>query len=272
MELCQTSSCLHSPIAICLHCQQHLCVEHLLQHNEQLVCQANIQCDEFNRITEQIEKMSFNEQFTSAEEDLNDWLNDQMKKLDKVYEEKLFLLKQAQSEVEEKLKAFKQTQRLKIADQAQSEVEEKLKAFKQTQRLKIADVQRRLFNSQLNKQINLEQLNQMKTTIEQLREDIHQFRTNDCSITLINNDQMNYSYKPNIDIQLKNKILNGNEIITEVDNGLNQTCDKLRKYQLRAEAKPFEYIRKMPHYDSNSSIRQKDFHTQLFEAKINYVQ
>ncbi|CAF5054916.1 unnamed protein product, partial [Rotaria socialis] len=60
--------------------------------------------------------MSFNEQFTSAEEDLNDWLNDQMKKLDKVYEEKLFLLKQAQSEVEEKLKAFKQTQRLKIAD------------------------------------------------------------------------------------------------------------------------------------------------------------
>ncbi|CAF3110605.1 unnamed protein product [Rotaria socialis] len=249
MELCQTSSCLHSPIAICLHCQQHLCVEHLLQHNEQLVCQANIQCDEFNRITEQIEKMSFNEQFTSAEEDLNDWLNDQMKKLDKVYEEKLFLLKQAQSEVEEKLKAFKQTQRLKIAD-----------------------VQRRLFNSQLNKQINLEQLNQMKTTIEQLREDIHQFRTNDCSITLINNDQMNYSYKPNIDIQLKNKILNGNEIITEVDNGLNQTCDKLRKYQLRAEAKPFEYIRKMPHYDSNSSIRQKDFHTQLFEAKINYVQ
>ncbi|CAF4764762.1 unnamed protein product, partial [Rotaria socialis] len=124
MELCQTSSCLHSPIAICLHCQQHLCVEHLLQHNEQLVCQANIQCDEFNRITEQIEKMSFNEQFTSAEEDLNDWLNDQMKKLDKVYEEKLFLLKQAQSEVEEKLKAFKQTQRLKIAD-----------------------VQRRLFNS-----------------------------------------------------------------------------------------------------------------------------
>ncbi|CAF1937755.1 unnamed protein product [Rotaria magnacalcarata] len=249
MELCQTSSCFHSPIAICLHCQQHLCVEHLLQHNEQLICQANMHCDEFNRVTEEIEKMSFNEQFTSAEEDLNDWLNDQMKKLDKVYEEKLCLLKQAQSEVEEKLKAFKQTQRLKIVD-----------------------AQRRLFNSQLSKQINLEQLNQMKTTIEQLREDIHQFRTNDCSITLINNDQMNYSYKPNIDIQLKSKILNDNGIIPEVDNDLNQTCNKLRKYQLRAEAKPFEYIPKMPHYDSNSSIRQKDFHSQLFEAKINYVQ
>ncbi|CAF4284309.1 unnamed protein product [Rotaria magnacalcarata] len=206
-------------------------------------------CDEFNRVTEEIEKMSFNEQFTSAEEDLNDWLNDQMKKLDKVYEEKLCLLKQAQSEVEEKLKTFKQTQRLKIVD-----------------------AQRRLFNSQLSKQINLEQLNQMKTTIEQLREDIHQFRTNDCSITLINNDQMNYSYKPNIDIQLKSKILNDNGIIPEVDNDLNQTCNKLRKYQLRAEAKPFEYIPKMPHYDSNSSIRQKDFHSQLFEAKINYVQ
>ncbi|CAF3930012.1 unnamed protein product [Rotaria magnacalcarata] len=249
MELCQTSSCFHSPIAICLHCQQHLCVEHLLQHNEQLICQANMHCDEFNRVTEEIEKMSFNEQFTSAEEDLNDWLNDQMKKLDKVYEEKLCLLKQAQSEVEEKLKTFKQTQRLKIVD-----------------------AQRRLFNSQLSKQINLEQLNQMKTTIEQLREDIHQFRTNDCSITLINNDQMNYSYKPNIDIQLKSKILNDNGIIPEVDNDLNQTCNKLRKYQLRAEAKPFEYIPKMPHYDSNSSIRQKDFHSQLFEAKINYVQ
>jgi len=156
-------------------------------------------CDEFNQLTEQIENMSFDEQFTSAEglsfdskekiiffcfcfiEDLNDWLNDQMKQLDKVYEQKLFELNQAHFEVKEEVKNFQQNQQKQILDI------------------------RRLFNAKLNKQISLEQLNRMKTTVEQLREDLQRFQINQCSITLINNDQINYSYQPNIDIQIKKK-------------------------------------------------------------------
>jgi hypothetical protein len=116
-------------------------------------------------------------------EDLNDWLNDQMKQLDKIYEDKLFQLKQFRSQVDEKLNKFKQTQQMKMTG-----------------------IQRQLFTSQLNKQISSEQLNRMKIAVEQLREDIHQFNSNQCSITLVNNDQMNYSYKPNIDIQFTKKI------------------------------------------------------------------
>jgi len=110
-----------------------------------------------------------------------------MKELDKIYEEKLFQLKQLHIEVKEKVKNFKQIQQIKINDI------------------------RRLFNSKLNKQISIEQLNQMKINVEQLHKDTHQFKTNQCSITLINNDQINYSYKPNIDIQFKKKILDENQ-------------------------------------------------------------
>ncbi|CAF3016466.1 unnamed protein product [Rotaria sp. Silwood2] len=242
MEFCQTSNCAHSPIAVCLHCQGYLCVEHLLQHNEELICEANMYCDEFNKITEEIENMSYNEQFRSAEEDLNDWINDQMKQLDKIYEEKLFELKQAHSKVDEKLKKFKQIQQSKLTS-----------------------IKRRLFNSQLSKQIGVEQLNQMKTAVEQLREDVHHFKTNQCSIKLVNNDQMNYSYKPNIDIQLKKNITNDNETITKTDNDINQIYNSSKKSQLRADAKPFEYIPKEQNYDSLSSIRQKDFPGRLFD-------
>ncbi|CAF3667157.1 unnamed protein product [Rotaria sordida] len=242
MEICQTSNCVHSPIAVCLHCQGHFCVEHLLQHNEELICEANMYCDEFNKITEEIENMSFDEQFTSAEEDLNDWINDQMKQLDKIYEAKLFELKQAHSEVEEKLSKFKQIQRFKITG-----------------------IQRRLFNSQLSKQIGFEQLNQMKTAVEKLREDIHQFKTNQCSIKLVNNDQMNYSYKPNIDIQLEKKISDENKTIIKINNDLNQTYNSSKKSQLRADAKPFEYVPKEQNCNSLSSIRQKDLPSRLFD-------
>jgi hypothetical protein len=120
-----------------------------------------------------------------------------MKELDKIYEQKLFELKLAHSEVEEKLKDFKQIQQMKLNG-----------------------IQRRLFNSQLSKQISLEQLNRMKSTVEELREDIHQFKTNQCSIAVVNNDQMNYSYKPNIDIQFKKKIDDENETMVKIDQGL----------------------------------------------------
>jgi hypothetical protein len=102
-----------------------------------------------------------------------------MKQLDKVYEQKLFELKQAHFEVKEEVKTFQQNQQKQILDI------------------------RRLFNAKLNKQISLEQLNRMKTTVEQLRKDLQRFQINQCSITLINNDQINYSYQPNIDIQIK---------------------------------------------------------------------
>jgi ribosome recycling factor len=105
-----------------------------------------------------------------------------MKELDKVYEQKLFELKQMHTEVKNKIKNFKQNQQTKIIDI------------------------RRLFNSKLNKQINFEQLNRMKTTVEQLHKDVHQFQTNQCSISVVNNDKMNYFYKPNIEIQFKNEI------------------------------------------------------------------
>ncbi|CAF0720221.1 unnamed protein product [Adineta steineri] len=238
METCQTSNCINNPIAICLHCQQKLCVEHLLQHNEEMINKANKYCDEFNELTEQIEKLSFDEQFQSAQEDLYDWVNDQMKQLDKIYEQKLFELKQTHCDTNKQLKIFKQIQQTKLND-----------------------IQHRLFNSQLSKQISLEQLNRMNLAIEQLREDIHQFKTNQCSITLVNNDQMNYSYIPNIDIQFKKKIADENKTIIEVE----PKCDKIKTSQLSVHAKPFEYIPKDQNYSSYSSNRQNNLTNRLFD-------
>lgn len=145
-----------------------------------------------------------------------------MKELDKVYEQKLFELKQAHLEVKNQVKNFQENQQNKITEI------------------------RRLFNSKLNKQISLEQLNRMKTTVEQLRADIQRFQTNQCSITLINNDQINYSYKPNIDIQIKKK--------------------DLKQSQLNVDAKPFEYNPKEENWNTISSIRQKEFNGRLFDG------
>ena len=42
-------------------------MEHILQHNEELIHQAHVHCDQFNELTEQIENLSFEQQLTSAE-------------------------------------------------------------------------------------------------------------------------------------------------------------------------------------------------------------
>lgn len=101
-----------------------------------------------------------------------------MKQLDKIYEQKLDELHRLHNEVKDNLKNFKEIQQKKLVNI------------------------RRLFNSKLNKQINFEQLNQMKIAVEQLRKDIHQFQRNQCEIKLDDNEQMNYSYQPNIEIHL----------------------------------------------------------------------
>ncbi len=139
-----------------------------------------------------------------------------MKELDKVYEEKLFELKQTHLNVKDQVKNFQENQQKQI-----NEI-------------------RRLFNGKLNKQITLEQLNRMKITVEQLRAGIQRFQTNQCMISLINNDQNNYSYKPNINIQIKQS-------------------------QLNVDAKPFEYNPKEDNWNNISSIRQKEFHDRLFD-------
>lgn len=46
---------------------QQLCVDHLLQHNETLLQQANAYAVEFDELSDQIEHLSFDEQFTTAE-------------------------------------------------------------------------------------------------------------------------------------------------------------------------------------------------------------
>lgn len=130
---------------------------------------------------------------------MNEWLNDQLKQLDKVYEEKLLELKQGKSEIEQRLKNFKQDQRLKIIN-----------------------AKNRLFTPEINKQINSDRLKQMKKIIHELHEDIQQFQANECSITLVNNDQMNYSYKPNVEIRLKKKISDTIENISVSDNDFDQ--------------------------------------------------
>lgn len=171
-----------------------------------------------------------------------------MKELDKIYEQKLHHLQQIHNEVKEKVEKFKEIQSIKITDI------------------------RRLFNSKLNKQISSEQLDRMKLTVEQLREDIQQFQTDYCSIKLVNNNQMNYSYKPNIEIRFEKDIFQENQgLIIEKNLLLNLfrylylECNKSKQSQLRADAKPFEYIPKEQTCDSISPIRQKNFSGRLFD-------
>ena len=125
-------------------------------------------------------------------EDLNDWLNEQMKELEQIYEEKLADLKRAHMEMKDNIRHFQDIQRKKIVDI------------------------RRLFNSKLNKQISLEQLQRMKTTVGQFRDDIEQFQS---SITSTNDQEKNPFSKATL------------------DNPIGQSP----RFQLNVDAKPFEY-------------------------------
>lgn len=118
-----------------------------------------------------------------------------MKQLDQIYENQLADLKRAQIEMKKKVKNFQESQRKKILDI------------------------RRLFNSKLNKQISLEQLNRMKSTIQQFREELEQFQLTQPSITFI----------PHAENQSPSKAHIGTQI------------EESKPFQLNADAKPFEY-------------------------------
>ena len=118
-----------------------------------------------------------------------------MKQLDQIYEKQLADLKRAQIEMKKEVKNFQESQRKKILDI------------------------RRLFNSKLNKQISLEQLNRMKSTIQQFRVDIDQFQHIQSSVTFI----------PRAENHSPSKVHIGTQI------------EESKLFQLNADAKPFEY-------------------------------
>ncbi|CAF1085234.1 unnamed protein product [Adineta ricciae] len=134
-------------------------MKHILRHNEELICQAHVCCDQFNQLIPQIESLSFEQQFTLAEE----------------------------------------------------------------------DIRQRLFNLKLNKQIGIEQLHRLKTIIEQLQEELHQFRTE------------------------------------HFKNDMYLNCDNTQNSRLNADVKPFEYVPKKEQSNSFSSVRSDDFLNHLFD-------
>ena len=129
----------------------------------------------------------------------------------------------------EQLKEIYQ-QRLFELTETHLTINEKLAHFKQNQRNRLEDIRQRLFNSKLNKQISIEQLHQLKTIIEQLQEELHQFQI----------DHFN------------------NDMYLDRDNTQNS--------RLNADAKPFEYVPKKEQSNSFSSVRSDDFPNRLFDG------
>ncbi|CAF1404743.1 unnamed protein product [Didymodactylos carnosus] len=109
VDQCQEDSCTHSQNAVCLHCDQRLCFEHISAHNESLLNESNTISDDLNALLEQINLKCQNETKVIAAEQLKQWLATSLESIEREYNEKLQMIHQLDKSLHETLEEFKET-------------------------------------------------------------------------------------------------------------------------------------------------------------------
>jgi hypothetical protein len=88
---CQERDCDNVQSAICLHCQQYLCVTHIVDHGKLLLREGDQLCEQINELAEQLNVYLKQVHLArdEATEKLNVWRQNQNDKVEQKYAEKV---------------------------------------------------------------------------------------------------------------------------------------------------------------------------------------
>ncbi|CAF1139038.1 unnamed protein product [Didymodactylos carnosus] len=109
VNLCQELNCRNVQNAICLHCTKRLCINHIKQHAEHLLDEANSLCDQLNELTEYIAVRSTDTGKAAVLEQLHNWRITMIDEVEKLYMEKLQYVEQHDTLLCDKLNQFHQS-------------------------------------------------------------------------------------------------------------------------------------------------------------------
>ncbi|CAF2455579.1 unnamed protein product [Rotaria sp. Silwood2] len=87
-QLCAIEKCIRKSRWICDCCQQHLCLQHLNEHNAFLISQLNPLTDEINALDIRLKTVNVQNKISNSRLKLEQWRQDCYKKIDCLFEQK----------------------------------------------------------------------------------------------------------------------------------------------------------------------------------------
>lgn len=91
-QFCAINKCDRASRGLCDCCQQHLCLQHLGEHNSLLLSQLNLLTDEINALSVRFNILNVDEIICNSRRKLEQWRNDCYKQIDYTYEKKILEL------------------------------------------------------------------------------------------------------------------------------------------------------------------------------------
>ena len=87
-EICAISSCKRPSCALCLCCQQKICLPHLKEHQDLLLAEINPLVDQINALGDRLKTFDPNEMIGNARQKLEDWRIECHQQIDFIFEQK----------------------------------------------------------------------------------------------------------------------------------------------------------------------------------------
>ncbi|CAF0949286.1 unnamed protein product [Rotaria sp. Silwood1] len=85
---CSIEKCMRKSRWLCDCCQQHLCLQHLNEHNAILISQLNPLTDKINALEDRLNTLNIQKTIDSGRQKLEQWRQDCYKKIDCLFEQK----------------------------------------------------------------------------------------------------------------------------------------------------------------------------------------
>ena len=85
---CAVTKCNRTSRGLCDCCTQHLCLQHLSEHNASLISQLNPLTDEINALGDRLKTLNIQKLVGDCRQKLEEWRMDCHQKIDRLFEQK----------------------------------------------------------------------------------------------------------------------------------------------------------------------------------------
>ncbi|CAF0949076.1 unnamed protein product [Rotaria sp. Silwood1] len=87
-QTCSIEKCFRTSRGLCDCCQQHLCLQHLNEHNASLISQLNPLTDEINTLEDRLKTLNIQKIIDNSRQKLKQWRQDCHRRIDSYFEQK----------------------------------------------------------------------------------------------------------------------------------------------------------------------------------------